>query len=125
MMLSITSSERFIPDSASVATTICFTYSLRYSTINSLQMNALVFFFKRAEKLKLWHVSHKKLRVKQQKGESDFIIRIHAKAGVLPLSVRLGTGCCTGPASQLTRLSPLQPTSKPLNYDSTIAKACP
>ena len=45
MMLSITSSERFIPDSASVATTICFTYSLRYSTINSLQMNALVSFF--------------------------------------------------------------------------------
>ena len=62
---------------------------------------------------------------KQQKGESDFIIRIHAKAGVLPLSVRLGTGCCTGPASQLTRLSPLQPTSKPLKYDSTIAKVGP
>lgn len=28
MMLSITSSERFMPDSARVATTICFTYML-------------------------------------------------------------------------------------------------
>lgn len=39
MILSITSSERFMPDSVSVATTICFTYTKKFVIKRNFQKN--------------------------------------------------------------------------------------